>query len=131
MDRDPLRWRAAHAQRQGWLARGRDWQGIVQPDLPEKERLALFSGHPLRAGRASSAEGDERHVPKHLAHASVEITRRCQQRPDTFPIKSDQGGTAVGRRPIHAPSNGWISRLPADKTSANRILLSKRLKQLR
>ncbi len=32
----------------------------IRADLPEKDRLALFSGHSLRAGLASSAEVDER-----------------------------------------------------------------------
>ena len=36
-------------------------------ELPVKERLALFSGHSLRAGLASSAEVDERYVQKQLA----------------------------------------------------------------
>lgn len=30
----------------------------IRADLPEKERLAMFSGHSLRAGLASSAEVD-------------------------------------------------------------------------
>ncbi|WP_424988190.1 tyrosine-type recombinase/integrase [Microbulbifer sp. S227A] len=58
----------------------------LRPDLPEAERLALFSGHSLRAGLASSAEVDERHVQKHLGHASAEMTRRYQRRRDRFRI---------------------------------------------
>lgn len=58
----------------------------LRPDLPEKERLALFSGHSLRAGLASSAEVDERHVQKHLGHASAEMTRRYQRRRDRFRV---------------------------------------------
>ena len=46
----------------------------------EKERLALFSGHSLRAGLASSADVDERYMCKSkLGHASPEMTRRYQR----------------------------------------------------
>ena len=58
----------------------------ISADLPEKERLALFSGHSLRAGLASSAEVDERYVQKHLGHASAEMTRRYQRRRDRFRV---------------------------------------------
>ncbi len=58
----------------------------VRADLPEKDRLALFSGHSLRAGLASSAQVDERHVQKHLGHASAEMTRRYQRRRDRFRV---------------------------------------------
>ncbi|MGC9418493.1 MAG: tyrosine-type recombinase/integrase [Rhodovulum sp.] len=58
----------------------------LRSELPEKERLALFSGHSLRAGLASSAEVDERHVQKHLGHASAEMTRRYQRRRDRFRV---------------------------------------------
>lgn len=58
----------------------------IRADLPEKERLALFSGHSLRAGLASSAEIDERYVQKQLGHASAEMTRRYQRRRDRFRI---------------------------------------------
>jgi len=58
----------------------------LRPELPEAERLALFSGHSLRAGLASSAEVDERHVQKHLGHASAEMTRRYQRRRDRFRV---------------------------------------------
>jgi len=58
----------------------------LRPDLPEKDRLALYSGHSLRAGLASSAEVDERHVQKHLGHASAEMTRRYQRRRDRFRV---------------------------------------------
>jgi integrase len=60
--------------------------GGIRSDLPEKERIALFSGHSLRAGLASSAEVDERYVQKHLGHASVEMTRRYQRRRDRFRV---------------------------------------------
>jgi integrase len=58
----------------------------LRSDLPEKERLDLFSGHSLRAGLASSAEVDERHVQKHLGHASAVMTRRYQRRRDRFRV---------------------------------------------
>ncbi|MEP0961957.1 MAG: tyrosine-type recombinase/integrase [Roseobacter sp.] len=58
----------------------------IRSELPEKERLALFSGHSLRAGLASSAEVDERYVQKHLSHASAEMTRRYQRRRDRFRV---------------------------------------------
>lgn len=58
----------------------------IRSDLPEKERLALYSGHSLRAGLASSAEVDERHIQKHLGHASAEMTRRYQRRRDRFRV---------------------------------------------
>ena len=58
----------------------------LRPDLPEAERLALFSGHSLRAGLATSAEIDERHVQRHLGHASAEMTRRYQRRRDRFRV---------------------------------------------
>ena len=58
----------------------------VRADLPEDERLALFSGHSLRAGLASSAEVDERYVQKQLGHASAEMTRRYQRRRDRFRV---------------------------------------------
>ena len=58
----------------------------LRPDLPEAERLHLYSGHSLRAGLASSAEVDERHVQKHLGHASAEMTRRYQRRRDRFRV---------------------------------------------
>jgi integrase len=49
----------------------------IRSDLPEKERLALFS---------SSAEVDERYVQKQLGHASAEMTRRYQRRRDRFRV---------------------------------------------
>lgn len=58
----------------------------IRSDLPEKDRLALFSGHSLRAGLASSAEVDERFVQKQLGHASAEMTRRYQRRRDQFRV---------------------------------------------
>ncbi|CAK7260223.1 MULTISPECIES: tyrosine-type recombinase/integrase [unclassified Shinella] len=58
----------------------------VRGDLPEAERMQAFAGHSLRAGLASSAEVDERHVQKHLGHASAEMTRRYQRRRDRFRV---------------------------------------------
>ncbi|MEO0386404.1 MAG: tyrosine-type recombinase/integrase [Pseudomonadota bacterium] len=58
----------------------------LRADLPVAERLALFSGHSLRAGLATSAEVDEAHVQKHLGHASAEMTRRYQRRRDRFRV---------------------------------------------
>ena len=58
----------------------------LRGDLAEAEREALFSGHSLRAGLASSAEVDERYVQKQLGHASAEMTRRYQRRRDRFRV---------------------------------------------
>ena len=58
----------------------------LRPDLPDAERVRLYSGHSLRAGLASSAEVDERHVQKQLGHASAEMTRRYQRRRDRFRV---------------------------------------------
>lgn len=58
----------------------------IRSGLPEKGRVALFSGHSLRAGLASSAEVDERYVQKQLGHASAEMTRRYQRRRDRFRV---------------------------------------------
>ncbi len=58
----------------------------IRSELPESERLALFSGHSLRAGLASSAEVDERYIQKQLGHASAEMTRRYQRRRDRFRV---------------------------------------------
>ncbi len=74
----------------------------IRADLPEKDRLALFSGHSLRAGVANSAEVNERYVQKQLGHASDELTRRYQRRRDRFrvnPIK------AAGLRCVSIPVN--------------------------
>lgn len=58
----------------------------IRSELSEKDRLALFSGHSLRAGLASSAEVDERYIQKQLGHASAEMTRRYQRRRDRFRV---------------------------------------------
>jgi len=58
----------------------------IRADLPEKERLALFSGHSLRAGLATSAAVDDRQVQRQLGHASAEMTRRAQHRRDRFRV---------------------------------------------
>jgi integrase len=72
----------------------------LRPDLPEAERVRLFSGHSLRAGLASSAEVDERYVQKQLGHA-------CQRRDDPpisatprqVPREPDQGRGPVNPCP--------------------------------
>ena len=58
----------------------------VRGDLTEGEREEKFAGHSLRAGLASSAEVDERHVQRQLGHASAEMTRRYQRRRDRFRV---------------------------------------------
>ncbi|UOK73483.1 MULTISPECIES: site-specific integrase [Ancylobacter] len=58
----------------------------VRGDLTEGEREEKFAGHSLRAGLASSAQVDERHVQKQLGHASAEMTRRYQRRRDRFRV---------------------------------------------
>jgi integrase len=58
----------------------------LRPELSKAERMALFSGHSLRAGLASSAEVDERYIQKQLGHASAEMTRRYQRRRDRFRV---------------------------------------------
>ncbi|MGL4242924.1 MAG: tyrosine-type recombinase/integrase [Beijerinckiaceae bacterium] len=58
----------------------------VRADLPEADRKALFAGHSLRAGLASSAEVDEAHVQRQLGHASAEMTRRYQRRKERFRV---------------------------------------------
>jgi integrase len=56
----------------------------VRGDLSEAERRQKFSGHSLRAGLATAAQADERHVQKQLGHASAEMTRRYQRQRDRF-----------------------------------------------
>ena len=58
----------------------------IRSDLPEAERIRLFSGHSLRAGLASGANVEERHVQKQLGHSTVEMTRRYQRRRDRFRV---------------------------------------------
>jgi integrase len=58
----------------------------LRPALSKAERLALYSGHSLRAGLASSAEVDERFVQKQLGHASAKMTCRYQRRRDRFRV---------------------------------------------
>ena len=62
----------------------------LRPDLPEAERVHLYSGHSLRAGLASSAAVEERYVQKQLGHASAEMTRRYQRRRDRFRVNLTQ-----------------------------------------
>jgi integrase len=58
----------------------------VRGDLSEAERRQKFSGHSLRAGLATAAQADERHVQKQLGHASAEMTRRYQRQRDRFRV---------------------------------------------
>lgn len=58
----------------------------IRADLPEVERLKLFSGHSLRAGLATAANVDERYVQKQLGHASPEMTRKYQRNRDRFRV---------------------------------------------
>ncbi|MBK5926321.1 tyrosine-type recombinase/integrase [Rhodobaculum claviforme] len=58
----------------------------LRPELSEAQRAALFGGHSLRAGLATSAEVAEAHVQRQLGHASAEMTRRYQRRRDRFRV---------------------------------------------
>lgn len=58
----------------------------VRADLSEGKREAMFAGHSLRAGLASSAEIEERYVQKQLGHSSAEMTRRYQRQRDRFKV---------------------------------------------
>jgi len=58
----------------------------VRSDLPEAERKALFSGHSLRSGFASSAAIDEAHIQRQLGHASAEMTRGYRQTRERFKV---------------------------------------------
>ncbi len=58
----------------------------LRPEVRFDERLALYSGHSLRAGLANHAEVDEAHVQCHLGHASAEMSRRYQRRRDRFRV---------------------------------------------
>ena len=58
----------------------------VRSDLPEAQRKALFSGHSLRSGFASSAAVDEAHIQRQLGHASAEMTRSYRQTRERFRV---------------------------------------------
>ena len=58
----------------------------VRGDLTEGERVQKFAGRSLRAGLATPAEVDERHVQKQLGHASAEMTRKYQRQRDRFRV---------------------------------------------
>jgi integrase len=58
----------------------------VRGDLSEQQRREKFAGHSLRAGLASSADVDERHVQKQLGHSSAEMTRRYQRHRERFRV---------------------------------------------
>ena len=83
----------------------------LRGDLPEQDRPALFSGHSLRAGLASSAEADERYGQKPLGHASAEMTRRYQRRRDRFRIhRPTAAGLSRPRQGGGQPCGGASSR---------------------
>jgi integrase len=75
-----------HAQEVARLVKRTALAAGVRGDLPEGERESRFAGHSLRAGFASSATVEERHVQKQLGHASAEMTRRYQRNRDRFRI---------------------------------------------
>lgn len=58
----------------------------LRPNVPDAERVKLFSGHSLRSGLASFAETDERHIQKQLGHTTAEQTRAYQRRRDQFRV---------------------------------------------
>ena len=62
----------------------------VRADLPEGERRLKFAGHSLRAGLATAAEADERHVQKQLGHSTAEMTCRYQRQRDRFRVNLTQ-----------------------------------------
>ena len=89
----------------------------IRSELPEKERLALFSAHSLRAGLASSAEVDERYVQKQLGHVSAEMTRRYQRRRDRFRVNLTK---AAGLYGVDASSLGTsVARSTSSVCSAS------------
>ncbi|MBN9529895.1 MAG: tyrosine-type recombinase/integrase [Alphaproteobacteria bacterium] len=57
----------------------------IRGDASEGERSAMFAGHSLRAGFASS-DIDERYAQKQMGHASAEMTRRYQRRRGRFRV---------------------------------------------
>jgi integrase len=58
----------------------------VLGDLPEGDRLDLFSGHSLRAGLPSSQGLKEADVQRQLGHTSVQTTRGYQRRRERFRV---------------------------------------------
>lgn len=58
----------------------------VRSDLAEGKRQEAFAGHSLRAGLATAAAVEERHVQNHLGHATVTMTRRYQRERDRFKV---------------------------------------------
>ncbi|MGL5113803.1 MAG: hypothetical protein ACRC7C_00640 [Beijerinckiaceae bacterium] len=61
-------------------------KACVRSDLPEAKRMALFCGHSLRSGFASSAAIDEAYKQHQLGHASAEMTRRYRQTRERFTV---------------------------------------------
>lgn len=58
----------------------------IRSDLAEGTRREAFAGHSLRAGLATAAAVEERHVQNHLGHATVTMTRRYQRERDRFRV---------------------------------------------
>ncbi|MGC1504567.1 MAG: tyrosine-type recombinase/integrase [Sulfitobacter sp.] len=58
----------------------------IRSELPEKERVSLFSGHSLRTGLATSADVDEQHVQKRLVLSNSEMSQWYQRRRNWFRI---------------------------------------------
>jgi site-specific recombinase XerC len=85
----------------------------VRYDLPEAKRLALFSGHSLRARLASSAEIDERYVQKQLGHASAEMTKNAA----TSPF---QPAGLVGE--VHAAIPAQARQVPGESDEGSRVV---------
>lgn len=53
-------------------------QAGLRADLPEKDRLALYSGHSLRAGLATAAQADEAAV-KRRGRCKLEIGKEIRK----------------------------------------------------
>lgn len=72
----------------------------VRGDLTEGQREEKFAGHSWRAGLASPAEFDERHVQKQLGHASTEMTSGYQRRRDRFRVNLTKAARLWAERPL-------------------------------
>jgi len=58
----------------------------IRSELPENERLALFSGHSLRTGLASSVSIEENDLPNSRGPASFDINRNSGRRRKRFGV---------------------------------------------
>ena len=58
----------------------------IRSELPENERLALFSGHSLRTGLASSVSIEENDLPNSRWSASFDINRNSGRRRKRFGV---------------------------------------------